>query len=49
MEFLACLHRVTRNDEDDTSVTFKCDAQQIDKVNLIPTQTLLKVTIDIEE
>lgn len=43
----ATLHKQVRDNEDEVSMTFKCSATEFDKVIAIPTQTLLKLTVEL--
>lgn len=47
-KFYAILNRTTRDSEDACKTTFETDAQQLDQVISIPTQTRLIVTIEEE-
>lgn len=49
IEFKAALWKVTRDNEDATKITFECDSQQLDIINQIPAQVLLKIKIEGEE
>jgi len=47
--FKAALNKVTRGSEDETKVVLECDAQQLYIISMIPTQKLLKITVEVEE
>ncbi len=49
IEFMAALNKVTRDNEDCTKLVLECDCQQIEAINQIPAQKLLKVKITVEE
>lgn len=48
IQILAILNRLVRDGEDATKITFECDSQQIDIVNKIPAQQVLRLTIEGE-
>ncbi len=48
IEFYGALHKQIRDAEDEISVTFKVPATEFLKVINIPTQVLLKITVDVE-
>jgi len=49
LEFKAGLWKVTRDHEDETKLTLSCDREQMDIINLIPSEMLLHVTVSVED
>lgn len=48
IEFYGSLHRQVRDNEDEITLTFKAPASDFAKVILIPTQVLLKISVEVE-
>ena len=48
IEFNASLWAIKRDHEDESTVTLRCDAQQLATINQIPSETLLNIIAEWE-